>query len=209
MNPTKKCSLLLLAAQLLACGGLHGAIAMAVGEPLGANTRSDTYPYAGYGFYVPAATSVMVNQLGYWDLGGDGLSDSHTVSLFKYVDGSNRSYTQIATVTIPSGTSAALEGGYRWVSIPDLVLADNGQNGNYYVIMASHGGDAWTDGLGSGAPMNSSFGTISSGALDFTGGEIFSGSTYGGANFGYTVPEPSAFALAGLGVFVAFRRRSR
>ncbi|MDB6077559.1 MAG: hypothetical protein JWO82_1306, partial [Akkermansiaceae bacterium] len=91
--------------------------------------------------------------------------------------------------------------------IPDLVLTDNGQGGNYYVIMASHGGDAWTDGLGAGAPMNPSFGTLSTGALDFTGGEINSGGLYGGANFGYTVPEPSAFALAGLGVLAVFRRR--
>ncbi|MDB6077598.1 MAG: hypothetical protein JWO82_1345, partial [Akkermansiaceae bacterium] len=113
MNPTKKCGLLLLATHLIACGGLHAAIAMGVGEPIGATTRTDSYPYAGYGFYVPSATSVTVNQLGYWDLGGDGLSDAHTVSLFQYINGSNKSYTQIATVTIPAGTATTLEGGYR------------------------------------------------------------------------------------------------
>lgn len=190
---------------------------MALGQPTGAGTRTDAYPWAGSGFYLPSGGTILVNQLGYWDEGGDGLAIEHQIGLFQY-NGAGSSYTMIATATIPSGTAATLDGGYRWVEIPAISIPDIGQGGNYYVIMASHGTDAWTNGLGSGAPMDPGFGTLSSGALDFGGGTTVGssgdinssgGTFFGGANLGYAVPEPSAMAIAAIGILasVALRRR--
>ncbi|RYD42520.1 MAG: PEP-CTERM sorting domain-containing protein [Verrucomicrobiaceae bacterium] len=217
-NPSQKlfqATMATIAATAITTGATQAAISMAVGEPTG-TIRSDNYAYAGYGFFLSPGSTVQINQLGYWDNDSDGLSNSHVVSVFKYVADSFKSYTQIASTSIPSGTGATLENGYRWVSIPELTLTENGQNGNYYVIMASHGGDAWTTGLGSGAPMDISFGTLTAnGALDFGGGpnsdEINStlNTVYGGANFGYAVPEPSVALSAGVSVlgFAFVRRR--
>lgn len=211
MKPPGSLVLLFAVAGLALSQDLQAAITMAVGEPLG-TVRNDSYSHAGYGFFLSSGSTLTVNRLGYWDQGGDGLSASHSVYLYQYIGGSNKSYTQIASVLIPSGTTAELDGGYRWMPIPDLVISENGQNGNYYVIMASHGVDAWTGGFGTDNPMSPSFGTISTGALDFGGGvnadEINSSTIrFGGPNFGYAVPEPSSLVLAGLGAIgIAFRR---
>lgn len=187
---------------------LYAAVTAAMDEPTG-SVRVDPYSWAGFGFFVPAGGNVTVNQLGFWDQGGDGLAVDHTVALFAYA-GSGRTYTQLASVTIPGGGSALLDGGFRWISIPDTVLTDNGQNGNYYVVMATQGVDAWTNGAGA---MDPAFGTISTGALDLIGeGPIFqinNGSTYGGVNIGHVVPEPSAPMLAALAAFGSFARRRR
>lgn len=195
----------------------HGAIVAVLGQPVGAGVteRSDTYPSAGTGFYVPSTTgSTAINRLGYWDKDGDGLAQDHTVGLYRY-NGTN--YDLLAEATVLAGTASVLDGGYRWVAIPELTLPDNGQNANYYGIIASHSTDAWTTGLGTGAPMNASFGTVSSnmyfGAIQtgptyaFAGG----GTPYGGANFGFeSVPEPSSMLLLGVGlVGCCFARRKR
>lgn len=190
------------------------AITSGVGIPTGP-TRSDAYPYAGFGFFAPSGVGTTVNRLGYWDQNGDGLQTPHTVALFSYA-GSAAYYNEVISVTIPAGTAAPLENGYRWVTIPTLVLPDNGQNGNYYVVMASHGADLWTDGLGTGAPMNSSIGTLSTGALNrIPDGPVFTINgggplLYGGPNVGFDpVPEPSGLLMAGLALAGVSGRRRR
>lgn len=217
MKISTKLSLAMITASLFSTSNLHAAISMAVAEPTG-TVRTDNYPYAGYGFFLPIGASIPVNQLGYWDQGGDGLANSHTVSVFKYIDGTNKSYTLVASATVPAGTSATLEGGFRWVNLPEITLTEDGQGGNYYVIMASHGVDAWTSGPSTGITMNSSFGTITTaGALDFGGGvnanEInnSAGTVFGGANFGYSaIPEPSIVLTGGLSLLAfSFTRRRK
>lgn len=192
------------------------------GAPTGA-TRNDTYEWgAGFGFYVPSG-GTTINSLGFWDENGTGLLADHIVALYQY-SGSGSSYNLLASATVQAGTVDPLVDGYRWVNIGDLALPNNGQGGNYYVILASQGGDTWT--TLSGQTLNPAIGTFSSGALiDNNSGQDLSpippssfayvdglNNGYGGANLAFIapVPEPGAWALAGGGivVFTAARRRS-
>lgn len=169
-----------------------GPIIPAAGEPTG-TTRTDTYGAAGWGFYTPISGTI-VNRLGYWDQGGDGLAVSHEVMIVKYLPGPPSSYTKVVRVTIPAGTVGRLENGYRWVSIPELVLPNIGQGADFYGIVASHGTDPWTNGVGNGYPLTKIFGTKQNtftnggGAMTDTNSVASVGTGYGGANFGYEPP---------------------
>ena len=196
-----------------------------VGAPTG-TIRNDSYGWgAGFGFYVPSGGSTTVNALGFWDESGTGLQENHIVALYQYA-GSGSAYNLMTSVTIPAGTVAPLIDGYRWVSIPALNLPDNGQNGNYYIIIASEGDDDWT--TMSGQTLNPAIGTFSSGALiDDSSGENLSptppkyfasvdgnNSGYGGGNVGFIYELASlpvlltntapASAEAGIGGQAAF-----
>ncbi|MBP6815881.1 MAG: PEP-CTERM sorting domain-containing protein [Burkholderiaceae bacterium] len=70
----------------------------------------------GYGFTV-TGSNLVAAQLGVWDEGGDGLAESHQVGLW------NSTGTLLASVTVGSGTSAALVDGFRYVDIVDVPLA--------------------------------------------------------------------------------------
>ncbi len=170
-----------------------GPMIPAVGEPVGATNWTNSYGAAGYGFYTPVA-GTTVNRIGYWDQGGDGLAVSHDVMIVRY-NGTN--YSEVVRVTIPAGTAARLEGGYRWVKIPDIVLPNIGQGADYYGIVASQGVDPWTsNGLGLGVPMTPRFGTFQNGGLVNGGGPMVAGNVtflggnpgWAGANFGYEPP---------------------
>ncbi|MES2658845.1 MAG: glycosyl hydrolase [Verrucomicrobiota bacterium] len=172
----------------------HGDIATALPEPAG-GVRSDTYPGAGFGFYVPT-TGTTINRVGFWDQGGDGLLAAHTVALYGY---NGSSYVSLNSVTIPAGTAGELSRGYRWVTIPDLVLPNNGQGADYYLLMASQGSDPWTNGLGAVA-MDSQFGTLAHRAL------IADNSTLASPNFVIDPNQSAANAGYGgpnLGFFTA------
>lgn len=191
------------------------------GDPTG-TIRTDTYPYgAGFGFYVPSGVGTTINQLGFWDQGGDGLQADHTVALYKYAPGTDHDYTLVASVTILAGTANPLSGGYRWGSIPSVFLDDNGQGGNYYTILASNASDPWTD-LSGGLSLNSSIGTFSSGSVVDQGSGQFVGQNvlgiiggsagYGGANLGFAaqaVPEPGTCTLVGSGLAILFAVRRK
>src|SRR5712671_4882521 len=51
----------------------------------------------------------QVNWLGYYDENGDGLANSHLVTLWD-----NNTQAIIATAIVPAGTVAPLVNGYRW-----------------------------------------------------------------------------------------------
>ena len=126
-------------------------------------------------------------------------------------------------MTISSGTGNPLLGGYRWASIGNLILPDNGQNGGYYAILASHSSlDPWTDGIGGSPILNPLIGTISGyGLIDELSGQTITqtsanlvgngnpASVYGGANLGFIqpVPEPGVCALLGGGVLMLLASR--
>lgn len=82
------------------------------------------------GFGLTLAQPRRLDQLGFWDELEDGLLSAHTVSLF---DGSGG---MVASAVVPQGSAAPLLNGFRWVSVPALLLEPGA-----YVLAASMDGD--------------------------------------------------------------------
>lgn len=173
----------------------------------------------------------QVNWLGYYDQNGDGLANSHVVSLWD-----NSTQSIIASVTVPAGTAAPLIGGYRWAQLPSTVTLNYG---SYYVVGAQTDGmDLWGDIIVNNSPDDGSNGQISwnsqyvqlGSGWEFTrAGRYDSGGNYPAeppnqsgsnaiypvANLGYNltpVPEPTSLALFGLSsaaFLIITRKRSR
>lgn len=172
----------------------------------------------------------QVNWLGYYDANGDGLANSHVVSLWD-----NNTQSIIASATVPAGTAAPLINGYRWVQLPSTITLNYG---SYYVIGAQTDGvDLWGDFISNNAPDDGSNGQITwnsqyvqlGSGWEFTrAGRYDSGPNYPAeppnqagtdgiypvANLGYNliVPEPTTASLLVLGfgaLFISVRRRLR
>ncbi len=169
----------------------------------------------------------QVNWLGYYDANGDGLANSHLVTLWD-----NNTQSIIASATVPAGTAAPLVNGYRWVQLPSTIQLNYG---SYYVIGAQTDGvDQWGDFISNNAPDNGNNGQITwnsqyvqlgsgweftrAGRYDSAGNypaeppnQSGSDGIYPVANLGYNlvVPEPSTATLTvlGLGGVVIFARR--
>lgn len=117
------------------------------GTPSG-STRSDYFAAAGMDFNAAASGTAQINEVGFWDQDGDGLAQAHTVGIFQR-DPANPNYfwKLIAKATVPAGTTAPLQGGYRWVSLGQtLTLANTlpaGADANFgqYAIFADGGSD--------------------------------------------------------------------
>jgi hypothetical protein len=160
----------------------------------------------------------QVNWLGYYDQNGDGLANSHVVTLWD-----NGTQGIIATATVPAGTSAPLVNGYRWVQLSSTVTLNYG---SYYVIGAQADGvDLWGDLIVNNSPDNGSNGQITwnsqyvqlgsgweftrAGRYDSAGNypseppnQSGSDAIYPAANLGYNlsvVPEPATLSLLVLG----------
>ncbi len=171
-----------------------------------------------------------MNWLGYYDQNGDGLANSHVVTLW---DNSNQSV--IASATVPAGTGAPLINGYRWVQLPSTIQLNYG---SYYVIGAQTDGvDLWGDFISNNAPDNGNNGQITwnsqyvqlgsgwefsragryDSAANYPGeppNQVGSDGIYPVANLGYNlvVPEPATASLLVLGfgaLFISARRRLR
>ena len=81
----------------------------------------------GHTFTV-TGTNIQVFELGVYDFLGDGLLSSHTVTLFSDV---GSTHTPLASVVVPSGTTAPLKNGFRYAALAtNLSLPP----GNYSVI---------------------------------------------------------------------------
>jgi hypothetical protein len=173
----------------------------------------------------------QVNWLGYYDQNGDGLANSHVVSLWD-----NNTQGIIATATVPAGTAAPLVNGYRWVPLASTVTLNYG---SYYVIGAQTDGvDLWGDLIVNTAPDNGNNGQITwnseyvqlgsgweftrAGRYDSAGNypseppnQSGSDAIYPVANLGFdvvAVPEPTILSLLGLSagaLFISNRRRIR
>src|SRR6266704_2673315 len=95
----------------------------------------------------------QVNWLGYYDQNGDGLANSHVVTLWD-----NSTQSILASATVPAGTAAPLINGYRWVQLPSTIQLNYG---SYYVIGAQTDGvDLWGDFISNNPPDNGSNGQI-------------------------------------------------
>lgn len=112
--------------------GAATAITGFVGGSLASNPASDLPRTVGWSF-APTA-NLTVTALGFFDVGGDGLSGSHQLGIWRD-DG-----TLLGSATIAAGTSAALDGGFRYVDSADFALLA----GSTYVIGASIASDGDT-----------------------------------------------------------------
>ena len=192
-----------------------------VGTPPSNDPRNDSIAQAGFGFAANPSGTAQVNELGFYDEGGDGLAAAHTVGLYHY---NGSAYELLASTTIPAGTGATLENGYRWGSIPTITLTDTDQSNGWYALMASQDTDTWYNvTTGSGLPIVTNYGNTGFGLLAYytasafpsVGGTVaFSfggGIQYGSPNMGFLVPEPSSALLMIFGVALLgwrFRNRS-
>src|SRR3954452_18270503 len=82
-------------------------------------------------------TGITLRDLGVWDNGGDGLVNSHAVTFFTINSGAgaaNATVTPITggSVTVPAGTAAPLDTGFRFTSLPSPIFL---APGNYSVVV--------------------------------------------------------------------------
>ena len=148
------------------------------------------------------SSPVLVTDLGLWDFNNDGLNTSHVVTIWTTSTG-----TQEAQGTIPSGTGATLNSGFRSVSIvPVLLPAGSYTIGGFY----SSASDAVAiQGLVLAASGLTYDGTRSGLGFAFPAGDAFGRPlNYFGPNFQFTTaPTPdsgSTWTLLLLGVAATF-----
>ena len=100
-------------AMFLAASSLNAAPAITF-NPATGTTGTNQDQTVGWQFNV--LSPLTVTGLGWYDDGGNGLATGHSVGIW------NPSGTLLASILVPAGTVAALDGQFRTVSIPDLSL---------------------------------------------------------------------------------------
>src|SRR6476646_6911978 len=86
-------------------------------------------PSGTYGWTFTLTNAVSIDNLGYFDFGGNGLNAAHTVDLWAN-DG-----TLLLSATVPSGTTGFLNNGFRYTAVAPLVLGP----GNYTIAGCDDG----------------------------------------------------------------------
>jgi len=195
------------------------------------NATTGTTGNQSFGGSVGLDTSVVsntvINYLGVYDSGLDGLAAAHVVNL--YLRTSQTTGTLVGTVTVASGVSAGLINGYRIAKLgaPLTLLAGN----VYTVVVDNMTADLMYNTGTAGSPpgpLNTNGGTLAFnatnanglyGRYDFTSGAIFPTISdtlsfnfpYGAGTFGFVIPEPSSVALLGIGLsgMIALSHRKR
>jgi hypothetical protein len=173
------------------------------------NPQDVTFPNgdATLGWAFTLSSPVRVTDLGLWDFNGDGLNESHVVTIWTSTG------TLEAQGTIPSGTGATLTNGFRYVSIAPVLLP-----AGTYKIWAFYTTDIVDNVITSAAITSASGvsygGSTSDVGLTFPSGNFFGlSSGYFGPNFQFTaatsVPDTAiTFFLFGLSLMgLAFLRR--
>jgi hypothetical protein len=195
----------------------NGSMLFSPNLNLASGTQNTTAGTVGGIFLTTYSFYPQVDWLGYYDAGGDGLVNSHNVTLWD-----NSSQTVIASATVPAGTSAPLIDGYRWVQLSTAVQLNYG---SYYVIAAQTDGvDTWGDLISNPSPddgdsgqinWNSQYVQLGSG-WEFTragrydvsgdyptepGSQVGNDAIYPVANlgFGLVVPEPTSLGILAVG----------
>ena len=199
-------------AVLLALTSSSAHAAMTALVTSGNGTNNNHNGALGGTFTANGSGTAVINRLGFYDHDGDGLTVGHDVGLYLW-DGSN--YLLQVKATIPAGTTATLEGGFRWVEIPNFTLSDTGTQAYLiYATTTADDGDLWgvTSGFDTslGSTVQGWYGSDPVGSLGSAAVLDGIGSTppsiYNAGNIGY-VPEPSAALLGGLGMLALLRRR--
>jgi len=169
---------------------------------------------ATWGFQFTPTASIIVDGLGYFDAGSDGLVGGHRVGIWA------TNGTLLASAVVNTSNSSLLgpsvDGGqYRYTSIADLALSQ----GVTYVFGAAVEGIADVVYVG-GTQLSPSplVNIASTGVYDVTStGFNFPtftiGNTYGLGSFtarqGSEVPEPASLSLVALGLVAASMLRNR
>lgn len=196
-------------------GSAVAATALIIGLAQGGGAEAGTIVAATYagggtfatrgaatGFFFTPSANILVDQLGVFDEGQDGLASAHDVGIF-LTNGS-----AVVTTTIAAGTSSPLIGQSRFVSVAPVQLTANTP---YYILANNFQTDRFVSGTGAvvfdpritwngiaDAPANN----ISAPIVTNSGGSP--GNL--GPNFRFDVaattpvPEPSTLALGGIGL---------
>jgi hypothetical protein len=205
---------------------IDGSILYNPNVDLSSGSQNTTVGVVGGIFFTTYSFYPQVNMLGYYDSGGDGLANSHVVTLWD-----NNTQTIIASATVPAGTSAPLIDGYRWVSLASTVQLNYG---SYYVIGAQTDGvDTWGDLISNPSPDDGDSGQINwssqyvqlgsgweftrGGRYDVSGdypnepsSQVGNDAIYPVANLGFnlSVPEPTSLGILALGAgLIGFVRK--
>ena len=154
---------------------------------------------AGFKFTV-GTDDIVVTDLGFFDRNQNGLFEAHPVGIYEY-----DTEALVVSATVPSGTAGTLDSLFRFVSITPTTLTAATE----YVIVGYRptAGDPIAFNVSdlSVAPFITYDNNV---AKNDTGGLVFAGEVFDvstgwfGPNFkADIVPEPSSFALLGVGLF--------
>jgi lysophospholipase L1-like esterase len=154
----------------------------------GANRTSKTGTLNIGQEFTVTGSSVHVRDLGVWDFGSNGLTDAHVVTLFALTKlGLNPGATPVAggSVTVPAGSAAPLDSGFRFVTLPQEVEL---QPGSYAVV--AYGMSDTGDPYGDGGNVPYSASGVTDGG--FSPSEVTSGASPAFPNAGDRNPHDSA-----------------
>jgi hypothetical protein len=186
--------------------GLFAATFM-TGAPANKGTTIKSDATLGFAFRV-GADSLRVLQLGLWDQGADGLTESHQVGIW------NTNGDLLASTTVNSGTSGELAGNFRYANLLEGLMLDAN---TVYVIAARFynvdNSDAYITGsytIGPGVSWDDSKDRYSA---DYAGFVFPQNTEDGAANIGpnfiydvvpVVVPEPDTLILFAGGSLMLF-----
>jgi len=176
----------------------------------------------GWQFSVPAA--LQVTALGWFDWNLDGLARSHEIGIWE-----SSTQTLVASLTVPAGTVAKLDGHFRWIDLATPVTLLPGTGYRIAGLDIGAGGDphVWDNNIGlfnaqvNGLTVNAAVqlgspGTALGGtalSFSFPGGPIGDArAALLGPNLAVTaVPEPGAtlMLLCGWALLLALRCKAR
>jgi hypothetical protein len=173
------------------------------------------------GWEFSTTSDVQVTALGWFDWNADGLARDHEVGLWR-----TDTQTLVASLVVPAGTGATLDGHFRWVDLATPLSLQAGTSYRIAGLDIGAGGDphVWDVDIGLGAHVNGmtvnsalQLGAPGTALGGLAAGFAFPTVTTGGQraallgpNLALAVPEPSSAALLlGGALMLALRRPPR